>query len=170
MSLTRTAHVTVVRIGEQAASASHGDVLSSVGLGSCIGLALLDTRKGVAGLAHILLPDSRDGAGAVPGKFADTAVPALIARMEKLGAVRRQLEAVLVGGAQMFAFRADSNLDIGSRNEAATRQALKTLGIPVRANSTAGNKGRTINVYVGEGAVTAKEAGGREQPLFGRSS
>ena len=47
MSPTRTAHVTVVRIGEQAASASHGDVLSSVGLGSCIGLALLDAKKGI---------------------------------------------------------------------------------------------------------------------------
>ena len=80
------------------------------------------------------------------------------------------LEGPLVGGAQMFAFRADSNLDIGARNEAATRAALKTLGIPVRANATAGNKGRTINVYVGEGAVTAKEAGGREQPLFGRAA
>ena len=165
---TRTAHITVVRIGEQAASASHSDVLSSVGLGSCIGLALLDEKRGIAGLAHILLPDSRDGAGSVPGKFADTAVPALLAKLEKLGAVRRNVVAVLVGGAQMFSFRAESNLDIGARNEEAVRKALALAGIPVKANATSGNKGRTINVYVGEVAVTAKEAGGREVPLYGR--
>lgn len=170
MTLTRSAHITMVRIGEQAVSASHGDVLSSVGLGSCIGLTLLDSKRGIAGLAHILLPDSRDGAGGLPAKFADTAVPALISGLERLGAVKRNLDAVLVGGAQMFAFGGTSQLDIGARNEEAARRALQAAGIQVRAAETAGNKGRTVTVYVGEGAVTVKEAGGREVPLFGRPS
>lgn len=164
------ARMTMVRIGEQAASSAGGEVLTSVGLGSCIGLALLDERRGVAGLAHILLPDSRDGAMAMPGKFADTAVPALIERMTRLGAIGRNLQAVLVGGAQMFAFGGKSRLDIGARNEEATRAALKKVGIPVLAAATAGNKGRTVAVYIAEFAVTAKEAGGREAPLFGRKT
>jgi chemotaxis protein CheD len=165
--MTTVVRATMVRIGEQAASIKSDDVLSSVGLGSCIGLALLDEKRGVAGLAHILLPDSREGAGANPGKFADTAVPALIERMVRLGAMKRSIEAVLVGGAQMFSFGATSKLDIGARNEEATRSALKVEGIPIRAAATAGNKGRTVAVYVGEAAVTSKEAGGREVPLFG---
>jgi chemotaxis protein CheD len=168
--MTSTARVTMVRIGEQSATATEGDVLSSVGLGSCIGLALVDDKRGVIGLAHILLPDSRAGAGTVVGKFADTAVPALVERMVRLGAVKRGLEAVLVGGAQMFAFGAKSTLDIGARNEEATRNALQTQGIPIRAAATAGNKGRTVTVYASHRAVTAKEAGGRETPLLGRLS
>jgi len=167
-SVTLVARVVVVRIGDHTASGSEGDVLSSVGLGSCIGLALVDEQRGVLGLAHILLPDSRDGAGAMPGKFADTAVPALIERMVRLGALKRAIEAVLVGGAKMFAFGAKSQLDIGARNEEAARKALQLQGIPVRAAATSGTKGRTVNVYVGHRAVTAKEAGGREVPLFGK--
>ena len=50
---------TMVRMGELAASAVAGDVLVSLGLGSCIGLALVDRRHGVAGLAHVVLPDER---------------------------------------------------------------------------------------------------------------
>ena len=168
--MTLTARVTMVRIGEQAATSTGGDVLSSVGLGSCIGLALVDDKRGVIGLAHILLPDSRDGAGSAVGKFADTAVPALIARMVRLGAVKRGIDAVLVGGAQMFSFGAKSSLDIGARNEEATRSALKGQGIPVRAAATAGTKGRTITVYASERAVTAKEAGGSEISLFGKAA
>lgn len=166
--MTPAAHMTMVRIGEYAVSGSEVDVLSSVGLGSCIGLALVDQRCGVVGLAHILLPDSRDGAGSLPFKFADTAVPALIERMVRLGAMKRAFEAILVGGAQMFSFGGKSQLDIGARNEEATRKALQLEGIPVRAAATAGNKGRTVSVYVGHRAVTTREVGGREIALFGR--
>ena len=64
----------MVRMGEMAVAAAETEVLVTIGLGSCIGLALLDQRRGVAGLAHIMLPEA--GATAdQPGKFADTAVP-----------------------------------------------------------------------------------------------
>ena len=49
---------TMVRMGELAISDTPGDVLVSLGLGSCIGLALVDKRAGVAGLAHIVLPQT----------------------------------------------------------------------------------------------------------------
>src|SRR3954471_5486571 len=106
---------TMVRMGELAVSAVADDVLVSLGLGSCIGLALLDRRVGVAGLAHIVLPASGDNA--VPGswKFADFAVPELIRRVVDAGARRPMLEAVLVGGASMFAV-STSTLEVGQRN------------------------------------------------------
>ena len=68
-------------MGELAASAVAGDVLVSLGLGSCIGLALLDRRLGVAGLAHVVLPASGGHAAREPWKFADIAVPELIDRV-----------------------------------------------------------------------------------------
>src|SRR5690242_20439678 len=90
-----------VRMGEIVVSRRAGDELVARGLGSCIGLALIDRLSGVAGMAHIVLPESQ-GDDREPGKFADLAVPTLIARMQGAGAVRRRLDAVLAGGARMF--------------------------------------------------------------------
>src|SRR4051794_25222617 len=114
---------TMVRMGELAASAVADDVLVSLGLGSCIGLTLIDKRTGVAGLAHVVLPAS--GTKAAPGawKFADCAVPELIRRVVAEGARRPLLEAVIVGGASMFAVSSTS-LEVGPRNEAAVREQL----------------------------------------------
>jgi len=153
-----------VRMGEMSVSASTGDVLMSLGLGSCIGLALVDQRRGIAGLAHIMLPEAL-GTDPQVGKFADTAVPELITRTVALGTARGMLKAVLVGGAQMFALGGGNSLDIGVRNEAAVRDMLAAERIPVVATATRGSKGRTIRVSPG-GAVTAKEAGGDEIELL----
>jgi chemotaxis protein CheD len=156
----------MVRMGELAASKAAGDVLVTIGLGSCIGLALVDRRRSLAGLAHVMLPSATDGKDRSPAKFADQAVPALLDKLRRLGAAPSQLEAVLVGGAQMFALNGGSGLDIGGRNERATRDALAKVGIPVIAAETGGSNGRTIKVHVNTGAVFAKAAGGREIELL----
>ena len=155
---------TMVRMGELATSAVAGDVLMSLGLGSCIGLGLLDRRLAIAGLAHIVLPAS--GGNEAPGtwKFADHAVPELIDRVVKLGARRPMLEAVLVGGASMFTV-SKSSLEVGQRNEAAVRELLRAERINVIAAETGGSRGRTIRVYVGSHKVTVREAGGVETAL-----
>ena len=159
---------TMVRMGELAASSASGHVLVSLGLGSCIGLALLDRRLGVAGLAHVVLPHSQGHAPENPRKFADYAVPQLIFELESLGARPTRLEAVLVGGAAMFAI-ASSSLDVGQRNEVAVRTLLERLRIPVLATATGGNRGRTIRVDVGTAGVTVREAGGKDTELLAGS-
>jgi chemotaxis protein CheD len=153
-----------VRMGEIAVSSNPGDLLISLGLGSCIGLALVDQRRGIAGLAHVMLPEAIAGGGPV-GKFADLAVPALIEQTTALGTSRPMLKAVLVGGAQMFALGASGALDIGVRNDTAVRAALAKERIPIVAAETGGSKGRTIRVIPG-GAVLSKEAGGAEIELM----
>jgi chemotaxis protein CheD len=155
---------TMVRMGEYAFSGRAGDVLVSLGLGSCIGLALLDRRASVAGLAHVVLPaaDGREGA---PGKFADTAVPALLDAVVGLGARRSRLDAVLVGGASMFSF-GGTGLDVGQRNDAAVREELARLRIPIAAAETGGSTGRTVRVDVENGIVTSKAAGDTEVALY----
>jgi chemotaxis protein CheD len=154
----------MVRMGELAASAIDGDVLVSLGLGSCIGLALLDKRAGVAGLAHVVLPASGGSAAPESWKFADFAVPELIRRVVELGARRQLLEAVLVGGASMFAV-STASLEVGQRNEAAVREQLAHARIKVVAAQTGGAKGRTIRVHVGSQRVTVREAGGTQTDL-----
>jgi chemotaxis protein CheD len=114
-----------------------------------------------------MLPEAIGEGGGPPGKFADRAVPELVARTTALGAPRAALKAVLVGGAQMFAFGgvAGGALDIGVRNESAVRAVLTGERIPVVASATGGGSGRTIRVFPG-GAVLSKEAGGAEIELM----
>ena len=142
----------------------------SIGLGSCIGLALIDRKRPIAGLAHVMLPESPAGDVDAPGKFADLAVPSMCEQLAELGATPSRLDAVLVGGAQMFSFgqSGGSRLDVGSRNEEAVRAALESARIPVRATATAGKTGRTMRVTVEQGVVLVKEAGQPATELFTR--
>lgn len=122
--------------------------LITLGLGSCIGLVLFDQSAKIAGMAHIMLPESRGSAERIqkPGKFADVAVPALIEEMTKKGAVRSRIKAKMAGGAQMFSL-ADSPTDflsVGGRNAKETAAMLAKFGIQVAASDTGGNKGRTV--------------------------
>lgn len=167
MPLTTIATEHLARMGEIVSSANGGDVLACVGLGSCIGLVLVDRRAAVAGLAHVMLPAAPAGADN-PGKFADLAVPALIDEVSRLGAARHRLDAVLVGGASMFSFGGGgTSQEIGRRNEEAVRAALDATRIPIRATQTGGTRGRTVRVHVATALVTCREAAGEEVQLFG---
>jgi chemotaxis protein CheD len=160
---TAPASELIVRMSELAVSAMPGDELVSVGLGSCIGLALVCRRRGACGLAHVMLPESGGRPAENPAKYGDQAVPELLARLRLLGVCARSLEAVVVGGAQMFA---DANgTAIGARNEAAVRAALNRARVPVLAAATGGGTGRTIRVHVATGTVTVREAGAQEVTL-----
>lgn len=154
-------------MGELAVSATPEDELVSMGLGSCVGVALVDRERAIAGLAHVMLP-AANAAYSAPAKFADRAIPTLLASVERLGAQRERTIAVLAGGAQMFAgARAGvAGSDLGARNEAAVRDALAAAGVPVRAAATGGDRGRTVRVRVGEARVSVKEAGGVEVSLW----
>ncbi len=156
-----------VRMGEMAASADPSIVLVSIGLGSCIGLALVDAAAGVGGLAHIMLPGPGDVERRSPSTFADTGVPALLVAVRSLGA--RHPVGVIVGGAQMFGAAGAGRMQVGNRNEEAVRAALKSAGIPIVAAQTGGGSGRTIRVHLADARVTARVAGGSEADLYGRS-
>jgi len=153
-------------MGEIEVSKQPEDELVARGLGSCIGLALVDRFAGIAGLAHIVLPQSSE-TDRQTGKFADLAVPALVDRVLEAGASRRRLDAVLAGGARMFEL---GELDIGARNEEAVRTGLAGFGIPVRAAETGGSRGRTMRVDLNRCRVTVKEAGGRSTTLLDGSA
>jgi chemotaxis protein CheD len=155
-----------VRMGEIEVSKRTGEELVARGLGSCIGLALIDRSSGVAGMAHIVLPEST-GSDKDPGKFADLAVPALLGQMQKAGAVTRRLEAVLAGGARMFEL---GEMDIGARNAAAVKAGLARAGLRIHAAETGGNRGRTLRLTVGKFEVTVKEAGGEPVTLYDGSA
>lgn len=120
--------------------------LTTLGLGSCVGISLHDPIIKVAGMAHIMLPDStqiRNNSN--KAKFADTGIDTLIDNMVRLGANRRRIVAKIAGGAQMFEFSSNNDmLRIGERNIVATKEKLFELNIPILAEDTGANYGRTI--------------------------
>lgn len=122
-------------------------VLKTTGLGSCVGLTLYDGKAKVAGMAHVMLPTSdiaREGKLNM-AKYADTAIPEMIQKMEALGASVARMEAKMAGGAQMFAFGGSSDtMRIGPRNVESCKDMLKRYSIPLKAEDTGGNYGRTI--------------------------
>lgn len=135
--------------------------IMTIGLGSCIGIALYDKSLKVAGLAHIMLPDSTQFKNVTqPLKFADLAIPILIDKMLKKGCKKHELVAKIAGGASMFNFSDKSMIsDIGSRNAEAVKKALGKEGIPILAENTGGNKGRTMILDSEDGKVLLKIVG-----------
>ncbi|HHZ19908.1 MAG TPA: chemotaxis protein CheD [Firmicutes bacterium] len=150
---------TVFRVGmSELKTATPKDVLMALGLGSCVGVCMYDPLIKLGGMAHIMLPDSSQARElSNPGKFADTAIPALLELMEKNGALRRRLIVKIVGGAQMFSISGnDPRLNIGSRNVTAVEEALAKYGLKIAARSVGGNLGKTITLDTETGIVNVK--------------
>lgn len=141
------------------AVAKRPEKITTLGLGSCVGLVMFDKNSGVGGMVHIMLP-SVDNAKAKdnPAKFADTGVPYLLECMIKEGASKASIKAKIAGGAKMFSFSSNNLLNIGERNIAATKEALKQLRIPLIAEDTGENYGRTIILDTENGELTVKSA------------
>lgn len=139
-------------------TATEPDTLITLGLGSCIGIALYDPVSKVGGLAHIMLPDSTQiKNNSNLAKFADTAITALIEQMTEIGARQSRLVAKLAGGAQMFDFKQTSDvMRIGYRNDIASRQILEELNIPIVASDTGENYGRTVELHTSTGKLAVK--------------
>ena len=141
--------------------AQRGDVLVTYALGSCVGICLYDSVRKVAGLAHIMLPESSgfSAEGRQVNKFADLAIPALVQQMERAGAKRICMKAKIAGGAQMFASVNNSALaNIGARNVQAVKNTLGKMNIPIIAEDTGKDYGRTQYFGSADGIMIIKSA------------
>ncbi len=156
-----------VKISELAVLRGHG-VLVTIGLGSCVGVVIYDHVAKVGGLAHIFLPDSskfaHKGVPLSQGKFADTAIPAMVRQIEKAGGNYRKASAKIAGGSQLFNLQ-KANINVGANNVQAVKWALQQLGIPIRGEDTGGRQGRTMRLYVDSGKVTISLVGKEEREI-----
>lgn len=123
-------------------------------LGSCIGVALYERRRKLAGLAHIVMPDSM-GRTQNPGKYADTAIPETIRQMTLLAGVNHlSLTAKIAGGANMFLHVSANNTNtIGDQNLLAVEKVLAMGNIPIVGRHVGGNFGRRMVLDVSSGTV-----------------
>ena len=137
------------------------DTITTIGLGSCVGIAIRDPHLKKGGLVHIMLPDSTQIRGSNNiAKFADTGIEELVRMMEKEGCVRRRMEAKIAGGAQMFNLKTKSDLSgVGMRNVEAVKKKLKELGIPLLAEDTGKDYGRTVVFYPEDGQYEIRAVG-----------
>ncbi|MCP3026098.1 chemotaxis protein CheD [Halobacillus sp. A5] len=122
-------------------------VIRTAGLGSCMGVVIYDADRSIAGMVHVMLPNSEMSKNQYvnPAKFADTGIAALRNKLIKAGAASSRLRAKIAGGSQMFQFHSKSELmRIGPRNIEAVKSRLSELGIMLAAEDTGGDNGRTI--------------------------
>ncbi len=123
------------------------NLIRTSGLGSCVGVVIYDTYKEIAGLVHVMLPDSSLAkADSINiAKYADTGIEELINRLTKIGARLINLKAKIAGGAQMFQFSTQNEMmRIGPRNVEAVKKELQRFRIPIMAEDVGGSSGRTI--------------------------
>jgi chemotaxis protein CheD len=128
-------------------------------LGSCVAIILHDRASGVGGMAHVVLPEAR-GRLDNPGKYADTAIPALVGDLDRLRGrpSRSGLAATIVGGAAMF--RSSPGSDVGRLNVEASERILEGLRIPVIARDAGGSSGRNVTLETTSGLVRVRVPGG----------
>ena len=139
--------------------AQKDDILVTYALGSCVGICLYDPVAKIAGLSHIMLPTISDfsNSNVVREKFADTAIEILVQKMQIAGAIKARMRAKIAGGAQMFNNISNLSLaGIGERNVIAVKQELLRLRIPIIAEDTGKNYGRTVFFHSDEGIMKVK--------------
>lgn len=143
------------------------DAVTTLGLGSCVGIAVRDPVTKIGGLAHVMLPDStqiKENSN-IP-KFADTGIEELVKQVVAKGANKSRLVAKIAGGAQMFAFSTNNNLvRVGERNVMASKKKLQELGIKILAEDTGENYGRTVIFYPETGDFVIRAVGKPEKTI-----
>jgi len=154
----------LVGIGEYRVAESPGTVITR-GLGSCVGVIIYDSTLRTGGLAHVMLPSSKEFSNfSNPYKFADLAVPALHRELCQKGC--KSMRAKIAGGAKMFAFASDRpGFDIGMRNVEHVKKVLGELGVPLVASDVGGSWGRTVTLNTETGVTKVRTVGRGELEL-----
>ena len=144
----------VVNIADMKISKDPDEFLVTYSLGSCVSLAIYDPYIKVAGLIHIMLPDStieKNPANINPYKFVDLGVPILYKELFKLGAKRNHVVTKIIGGSNVM----DKNkyFNIGERNYTAVRKMLWRNNMIIHKEDVGGSKSRTVRLYTATGKV-----------------
>jgi chemotaxis protein CheD len=144
----------MVRVGDVQVARDSGQLVT-IGLGSCVAVALYDAHARVGGLAHVMLPDpARARKDVPPARFASPAVDMLLELMQESGAQKKRISARLIGGAAMFPGVLTAEVgNMGERNVASCRAALERNGIGITHEEVGGSHGRSVFFDVASGAV-----------------
>ena len=150
-------HKERIGISEYKTATAPGTMVT-YGLGSCLGIVLYDIGMKSGGMAHTLLPQPRPGLDVErKTKFVTTAIEMMLEELVDLGCLRDNLVAKLFGGATMFSgLQAADKETIGQRNIRVAKETLVSLEIPLVAEDTGGNFGRTLEFDLVTGQVLVR--------------
>lgn len=153
----------VVGIGDLRLTRAPGERIITYALGSCLGITIHDPVAGVAGMLHVMLPDSSidaEKAARTPAMFVDTGVPLLFKESYKLGAKKERIVVKVAGGAHAAPRAEDDQFQIGKRNLLALRKLLWRNQVLVKTEDVGGCQiSRTIVLDSTTGALTVRAAG-----------
>lgn len=121
--------------------------LVTIGLGSCVGIALYAPESKIGALSHIMLPDSTSFSDTSKwAKFANLALPRIVEEM-RAQTKETNILAKIAGGASMFTFTNESHtLQIGQRNIESVKVTLNDLKVPIVSEHVGGKMGRSMYV------------------------
>lgn len=155
-----------VGLGERVVSRDPQDILVAYGLGSCLGIGMIDPVSHVCGLLHAVLPIKNNGTDPLNPKFVDSGINGLIEEMVKAGAMRSRLTIRMAGGANMLtAPGLSKTFDIGARNIESAHNTFTTLKMILKSEDVGGTRGRTVRMYVGQSRMTVRVIGEKEVDL-----
>ena len=121
-------------------------------VGSCVGVIIYDPLKKTFAITHTIYPEFTERSLALGKKktfYVDTAIEEMIAELQKRGSSVPQLQAKIIGGANMF-----ENLEpVGDKNVVVARKTLEEHKIPLVAEDTGGRSGRKIEPMNSEGKI-----------------
>lgn len=125
------------------------DGLTTLGLGSCIGLTLYDPVTKIGRMVHYMLPDStKVSNNSNKAKFADTGIEELLKKVIAAGASKTRLVAKIAGGAKMFEVSGLSDVgNIGAEKCRSSKEDFK------RKRNPAGCRRHRIKLWT-HGRVT----------------
>lgn len=142
--------------------------ITTLGLGSCVGIVLYDVKTKFSGMMHIMLPDSTKIKNhSNRAKFADTAITDMLEIMKSNGSCMDNIVAKIAGGAQMFSYGSENSdiMRVGEKNVEAVKRILASLNIRIIAEDTGLNYGRTIIFDPSNGNLIIRAVGKPEKVI-----
>jgi chemotaxis protein CheD len=133
--------------------ATKGNVLRSVGIGSCLVITLYDPVHRVGALAHSMMVKPKAPDPSRPLRYVGPSIEEMVKVLEKKGVSKQQLEAKLIGGASMFKVFEKNPNSIGRQNVRAAKRKLMQEGIKIISNDTGGTVGRSVTFDLNTGNV-----------------
>ncbi len=129
-------------------------------LGSCVSACIRDTRIGVGGMNHFMLPlDASQGtsawgeAASAATRYGNVAMERLINDILKLGGRRENLEIKLAGGGRVLAAM---STDVGARNIDFVRQYVRDEGFKVTGEDLGDIFPRKVVYFPDTGKIRVK--------------
>ncbi len=128
-------------------------------LGSCVGVAFIAQKRGVAALCHPMLPRLPAKSGGWIGvkearRYVDFAIRDIAGQLDTMGIRREDVQVKLFGGADVLPVSsASTRPTVGAMNCAEAQKVLREEGFAIAASRLGGTAGLQLRFHTETGEV-----------------